>query len=133
MSILTIRRILERRLNTMPTPLKTAYENTKTSQSPPYQRVFLFPSATNNAGISSHAHSREVGFMQVSLFYPAGNGMHDAATQAELIRAQFPAGYTEVEGGVQVVITKKPHIASAATVDGLLMLPVSIYYEATEL
>ena len=133
MSILTIRRILERRLNTIPTPLQTAYENTKTSQSPPYQRVFLFPSATNNAGISSHAHSREIGFMQVSLFYPAGGGTRDASLQAERIRDQFPAGHTEIEDGLQLVITKKPHISSAATVDGLLMLPVSIYYEATEL
>ena len=133
MSILTVRRILERRLNGMPANIQTAYENTMTTQNPPYQRVFLFPSATSNAGISDHAHSREVGFMQVSLFYPAGSGMRDAATQAELIRAQFPAGHTEIEDGLQVVITKKPHISSAVTVDGLLMLPVSIYYEATEL
>lgn len=117
----------------MPVTLQTAFENTKTTQTPPHQRVFLFPSTTVNAGISDRVHSRDIGFMQVSLFYPAGNGTHDAAVQAERIRAQFPAGYTEVEDGLQVVITQKPHISSAGIEDGLLVLPVSIYYEATEI
>lgn len=133
MSIITIRQVIERRLGGVDTPIPTAHENTQTTQSPPYQRVFLMPASTEVSGFSDHAHSVDTGFMQVSLFYPTGAGAKDAMLQAERIRARFPAGYTEVESGFQIRITKKPHIEHGAVLDGVYCLPVSIHYEAIEL
>ena len=137
MSYKVIRQLLETRLAQMPGGLTTAWENAQLdeSQGGPYQRVYLLPGQTEQPTMGSLTGSgtalqREVGLLQVSLYYPQNAGPGDAAAMAETLRARFPRGLVLTSGSVRVVIEQAPSIGPSLTEGGFYVLPVSVFYRA---
>ena len=128
MSYLSIRSVLELRLNAMTVILPTAWENVPFTQpSTAFQRVYLLPADTNNPTYGDSL-AMESGIFQISVCYPEGNGPADALTRAEALRAWFPRGLSLTDGNVTVRISRKPSIAPAQREPGLYVIPVSISY-----
>lgn len=137
MSYKVIRQLLETRLNAMAGGVAIAWENAEFTpqQDTPYQRVYLMPGQTGNPTMGSlpgsgTALQREVGLLQVSLYYPAHDGPGAALTQAEVVRAQFPYGLVLTSGSVRVVIEQAPSISPALNDGGFYVLAVTIPFRA---
>lgn len=134
MSQLIIRQLLEVRLNTIASPLPTAYENVPFKPTPrtAYQKVHLLPAATENPAYGDNVTvlERESGVFQVTLMYPENEGAANATTRAESIRALFPRGLVLTSGAVRLRIDRSPSVASAFPDNGYFSLPVSVFYTA---
>jgi len=126
MSLLTIRNVLETRLNAMSPALATAWENTKfiPTEGIPYQRAYLLPAEPENPEMG--AMVREQGIFQVTLCYPLSNGPAAAAARAELIRATFPRKLSLVSGGVTVTVERTPEVGPAMYEPDRYTLPIRI-------
>lgn len=93
------------------TPNLTAWENVAFAPVPlvPYQKVnFLFARPENPTFGGSH--SRENGFMQVTLYYPAQRGSSAIDIRAEAIRSIFYRGASFTKDSIVVHIPGKPEI-----------------------
>ncbi len=126
-----IRKALELRLAAMSPALATAWENVSyvPVQGTPYQRVTLLPAAPDNSVLGC-AYRREVGILQVSLFYPINTGSIAAQARAEAVRSHFPRGLTLSNGGTNVLVTHTPSKAVAMQEGDRYVVPVSIRYQA---
>lgn len=131
MSILIVRRALEKRLATMSPAIATAYENAGYTPvaGTPYQRAELLPNTPDNAVMGASVYW-ERGLFQVTLAYPTGTGSIAAATRAELIRTHFKRGTTLTESGVSVNVTHTPKIHPALIDGDRYCIPISIMYQA---
>ncbi|WP_337678114.1 phage tail terminator-like protein [Rodentibacter pneumotropicus] len=110
----------------------TAWEGINNSPKLPYQTVWLTISTAQTGAISSKPHSKETGFMQVTLHYPAGNGTQDIEERASQIRKHF-YGQSFIQENVQVVILSPPLIGGIFLSDDKLALPITINFTAYEL
>ena len=126
--VTNIRAALEVALNAMSPSLSTAFENAPFTPvtGTPYQKVqLLFAEPVNTEFGSRH---RELGFMQVTLFYPLLVGAAAAAARAELIRTTFYRGAAFVNGGVTVTVSNTPEV-SPGSVDGdRFAIPVKVRF-----
>ncbi len=141
MSITRIRDALNKRLAAMSPALATAWEGkpyTPTAGTP-WQRVTLHPARPEWLGSGAGSTYRDVGFLQVDLFYPQatgdkGQGTDAVLARAELLLAQFwPAaasGLWLTESGLTVRIKERPELGRVMETDGWLMCPVTIRYFA---
>lgn len=131
MSIIAIRRALEKRLNAMTPAMATAWENDDfdTTVNSTYQRVNLLPAAPDDTIISARSYFQN-GIFQVMLVYPTNTGPGVAAARANAVRLQFRRGSTLIEPGLSIHITKTPAIAPALIADGRYNVPVSITFQA---
>jgi hypothetical protein len=105
-----IRAALETALAAMSPPLATAYENAPFApvSGTPYQAVaILFARPDNTENTAGHI---ELGYMQVTLRYPANAGPGAAGARAELIRTAFPRARSITSGGVTTTISDTPEI-----------------------
>lgn len=131
MSNLIIRKLLETQLNSItPSTLPTAWENLafKPIAGSAWQRVNMLPAQTENPTMGE-GFKREVGVLQVTLFYPLNEGPQKAMQRAEVIRAAFKRSTAWFEGTLRVLIERDPYISPAVVVDGAwYALPVSIPY-----
>ena len=110
----------------------TAWEGITNDVKLPYQAVYLSVSSSLTGAISSKPHGETTGFMQITLYYPSGNGTSDIEDRAELIRTHF-YGISVIQDNVQVVIHSPPVIGGVFFNDNKLALPVTINYSAYEL
>lgn len=134
MSELLVRRALEKQLTGMSGGLADTYFENETREPPadsvtPYQRCFLMPAEPDNEVMGAGLYQAQ-GVYQVSLLYPLGDGGGAAAAQAELLRQRFKHGTTIVESGLNVHITKTPHVARGMEDGGRWHVPVSIRWHA---
>ena len=132
MSLPEIRVALETRLNALVPAIDTAWEDVTYSPKSgvPYQQITLLPSEPGSPTIGSSELVRELGLLQVSLYYPIGEGMKRISERAELLRSWFPKGLTLSSGGVNVTISKRASVAPANRDGEWKVLPVSIPYFA---
>ncbi len=109
----------------------TAWEGvTFTTVNPiPYQRVNLMSALPENPTMGSSFY-REVGMIQITLFYPSGAGTADAVRRAELLRSTFKRGATFTNTGVNVNIMRTPEIFPPLISDGQIVVAVRIAYWA---
>ena len=129
MSDLVIRQLLESRLKTLAPTFPTSSENvtfTPTSNVP-YQAVTVLPSPTLNPTVGG-TFKREMGLMQIALYYPAGAGAGPATTKAEAIKAHFKRGTTMMQGTLRVLIHQHPYTAKGQTKDGWFQLLTYVPY-----
>lgn len=124
MTTATIKATLETALNNITPALATAWENASYTpiEGTPYQRVWFLFAQPDNWHVGQRF--RQNGYMQVSLFYPLGNGAKDALTRAELIRSTFKAGM--ILSGVSISAT--PEISSGETDGDRYVLNVFIRF-----
>ena len=128
MSDLLVRQALEVRLNALLPALDTAHENEhfEPRDGVPYQRVDILPGEPENP--TQDSFRRLLGFMQVTLFYPLGNGVADAGARAEAVRAQFPKGLSLASGGIVVQIDRTPYVMRGFRDDDRWVVPVRVSY-----
>lgn len=132
MSQKNIRRAFEKKLTTMPSGLgasNTAFENVSftppTGQ--PYQRSALAPLTPENPTLGDNYH-REVGFYQVVLSYPKGEGVGNITAMAELVKDYFKRGTTLVEGSDKIIVDRTPQISPVYINDNRAEITIRIRY-----
>jgi len=131
MSTVLIRSALEARLNSMTPAIATAFENvsfTPPSSTVPYQEAHvLFARPDNRETGTSH---QELGYLQVKLLYPMGQGSGAAMARAELLRTTFVRASTVTSGGVVVNIIETPEITTVGNENGRYCVIVKIRFRS---
>ena len=124
MSVVKVRTALEAAISAMTPALQTAYENVPftPTHGTPYQRVNVLFAEPGNQEYG--ANYQELGFMQITLFYPLETGTGAANARAELIRQTFKRGSSFQNGGLSVVIERTPEIRPGANDGSFYILPV---------
>ena len=107
----------------------TAYENVLfTPQTgKPYQRSALAVLAPENPTLGDDYY-REVGFYQVVLSYPKGEGVGNITSMAELVKDYFKRGTTLVEGSDKIIVDRTPQISSVYINDNRAEITIRIRY-----
>lgn len=126
-----IRSILQTHLTELG-KFNTAWEGGNNQVTLPYQSVFLNISTTMTSTISDRPLAEESGFLQVTLFYPLGNGTRAIEQRASEIRQHF-YGLSFIDDGVQIVVHSPPQINNTFIIDDKLALPITINFTAYEL
>jgi hypothetical protein len=134
-SLAVVRKLLEERLASLAPSLPTAYENVKfdRSQNVPFQEVVLMPAGVEDPTFGTPGGPglrREIGLVQIKLFYPEAAGSGAATARAEAVRSHYPRGLTLTQANVRVMIVKSPAIGPGRPDGGFWALPVSVYYSA---
>lgn len=109
----------------------TAWEGVSFATVPgiPYQRVNLIM-GTPETPVYGGKFSREVGFFQLTLYYPVQRGTAAIMTRAELIRSTFPRGSSFTNSGIVVNIPRKPEIYPTIVDEEVITAVVRIPYWA---
>lgn len=126
--MITIRSILETALQSVDPTMQTAYENVsfKPTVGVPYQAPFIITARPQNPTIGDNFY-REVGYMQVNIYYPLGEGSLAITTKAEQIRNTFKRGATFTKNGITVVITGTPELRFVTEKDSYVAI-LKIYF-----
>lgn len=131
MSQASIRAALETALATINPSIPTAYENVEfipPDPGNPYQACYLRFGTPENIEVG--AGYNEVGFFQVSLFYPVHNGTADAVARAKQVRDLFKKKSTFSSGGITVTIVKTPEIPTGNPDDGTWAIVIKVPFMA---
>jgi hypothetical protein len=131
MSSVLVKAALETALNGMSPSLSTAWECVDFAHDSGaiYQRVTVLFAKPENPVFGSDFY-REIGFMQVDLFYPKKKGSGDAMARAELIRATFKRGNSFTQSGVTVIVDSTPEISNGYISGDRFVLPVIVNFYA---
>ena len=127
-----VRKAFEKMLVDLPNGLgsaNTAYENTSFTpvSKQPYQLSKLVPLSVENPTLGDNYH-REVGFYQVVLSYPKGEGVGNITTMAELVQDYFKRGTTLVEGSDKIIVDRTPQISPVYINDTRAEITIRIRY-----
>ena len=127
-----IRKAFEKYLVIMPQGLgqvKTAFENTTFTPvlTQPHQLSRLVPLPVENPTYGDN-YNREVGFYQVVLSYPKGEGVGALATMADKVKDYFKRGTTLVENTDKIIIDRTPEISSVYINDNRAEITIRIRY-----
>jgi hypothetical protein len=126
--VTNIRSALEVALNAMSPSLSSAWENAPFTPvtGTAYQKVQLLFAEPVNSEFGRNY--RELGYMQVTLFYPLLVGAALPAARAELIRSTFYRGAAFTSSGVTVTVSNTPEV-SPGSVDGdRFAIPVKVRF-----
>lgn len=131
MSIVAIRKALNKALKAVDTSMPTAYENApfEPTAGTAYQAVQLQPGQPDNPTLGDGFY-REYGTYQIFLCYPISKGTGPAETKAQQLREAFARGSVFVEDGIPVHIQSTPQIAGGIQSDDRYIVPVLISYYA---
>lgn len=131
MSQIAVRAAFETALAALTPAIATDFENAnfvKPGPSTPYQSVKLLFAKPENPEMGTGY--RELGYMQVTLFYPLGVGTLVAATRAKLLRDTFVKNTSLTNSGVVVTVNATPEIATGSPDDDRWMIPVKVPFHA---
>lgn len=130
MSVVKVRAALETAVSGMSPALSTSYENVPFTpvQGTPYQRLNILFAEPGNQEYG--ANYQELGFMQLTLFYPIETGIGAANARAELIRQTFKRGASFTNSGLTVVIERTPEVKPGVNDGSFYVLPVKIRFYA---
>lgn len=127
-----IRKAFEKHLKAMPDGLGetfTAFENASFTPTTgkPYQLSRLVPLPVENPTYGDN-YNREVGFYQVVLSYPKGEGVGKLATMADKIKDYFKRGTTLVQGSDKVIVDRSAEISPVYINDTRVEITIRIRY-----
>ena len=127
-----IRKAFEKYLVIVPNGLgkdSTAFENASFTPTTgqPYQLSRLVPLPVENPTFGGN-YNREVGFYQVVLSYPRGQGVGKLADMADKIKDHFKRGTTLVQGSDTVIIDRTPEISTVYINDTRAEITIRIRY-----
>ena len=127
-----IRKAFEQHLFMMPQGLglsNTALENVtfKPNTTQPYQLSRLVPLPVENPTLGDNYH-REVGFYQVVLSYPRGQGVGALTSMADKVKDYFKRGTTLVEGSDKIIVDRTPDISPVYINDTRAEITIRIRY-----
>ena len=123
--------LLEQRLDEMTPALPTQWPNASFTRpaSGGWQRVDHLALSVSGVTIAGQKWN-ERGSMQVLLCFPENTGRRALFERAQLIRAQFPVGWSASVNSTRVLIVRPVAIGSAYSGDGWAQLPLTIGYLA---
>ena len=127
-----IRKAFEKYLVVMPQGLglsKTAFENITFTPvlNQPYQLSRLVPLPVENPTFGDN-YNREVGFYQIVLSYPKGNGVGNITAMADKVKDYFKRGTTLIEGSDKIIIDRTPEISQVYINDNRAEITIRIRY-----
>ena len=127
-----IRKAFEQHLFKMPQGLglsNTALENVtfKPNTTQPYQLSRLVPLPVENPTLGDN-YNREVGFYQVVLSYPRGQGVGALTSMADKVKDYFKRGTTLVEGSDKIIVDRTPDISPVYINDTRAEITIRIRY-----
>ena len=127
-----VRKAFEKMLVALPNGLgsaNTAYENVPFTpvSTQPYQLSRLVPLSVENPTLGDNYH-REVGFYQVVLSYPKGQGVGALSTMADKVKDYFKRGTTLVEATDKIVVDRTPEISPVYINDTRAEITIRIRY-----
>lgn len=127
-----IRKAFEKKLVLMPQGLgqsKTAFENITFTPvlNQPHQLSRLVPLPVENPTFGDN-YNREIGFYQVVLSYPKGNGVGDITTMADKVKDYFKRGTTLIEGSDKIIVDRTPEISPVYINDNRAEITIRIRY-----
>lgn len=130
MSVIAVKTALETAVNAITPSIETAWENAdfQPTVGTPYQQVHVLFGSPEN--IEFGPLFRQVGILQITLFYPLQVGTLAAQTRAELIRSTFKRGNSYSDSGITVTINKTPNIKAGNRDMDRWMIPVDIEFFA---
>ena len=127
MSVIKIKKALERNLNSMSPVLPIAFEGV--SFTPPegemYQSI-QFRFETPDDRVISKDYHRERLTVQIAIIGINGFGANDVLERAEAVREQFKKGTVLIEDGVTVRILYTPQITGVAPAQDRLVCPILV-------
>lgn len=131
MSLTNIRSALESAVDGMLPAIQTAHEGESFAPSigTPYAEIFLMVATPSNPTMGDGFY-QEIGVLQVTLHYPAGEGTAAAMTRAQAIRDLFRRGATFSYGGTIVQIDKTPAIGVAEGDESFIAVVVRASWHA---
>ena len=127
-----LRKAFEKYLVVMPQGLglsKTAFENITFTPvlNQPHQLSRLVPLPVENPTFGDN-YNREVGFYQVVLSYPKGNGVGSITAMADKVKDYFKRGTTLIEGSDKIIIDRTPEISQVYINDNRAEITIRIRY-----
>ena len=127
-----MRKAFEKKLVLMPQGLgqsKTAFENITFTPvlNQPHQLSRLVPLPVENPTFGDN-YNREIGFYQVVLSYPKGNGVGDITTMADKVKDYFKRGTTLIEGSDKIIVDRTPEISPVYINDNRAEITIRIRY-----
>ena len=127
-----VRKAFEKKLVLMPQGLgqsKTAFENITFTPvlNQPHQLSRLVPLPVENPTFGDN-YNREIGFYQVVLSYPKGNGVGDITTMADKVKDYFKRGTTLIEGSDKIIVDRTPEISPVYINDNRAEITIRIRY-----
>ena len=129
--MLRIRQALEKAVLAVTPAIDTAFENTtfKPRAGEPYQQLHFLP-AKPEAAVIDDSISEVLGVFQITLRYPAGEGVKNVLERASLYERAFSVGAKFEHAGVKVYIYR-PAEVNILGVDGdRYGVAVSIYFKS---
>ncbi|MEI6439066.1 MAG: phage tail terminator-like protein [Alphaproteobacteria bacterium] len=128
MSLLVIRQQLETVLDAVSTgQIETNYENVfyKPTKDVAFQRVQVVFATPENPTIGDNFY-RDLGFMQVTLYFPLQSGAKDSSTWAQTLRTNFYRGRSFVTGKVTTTISQTMSRLPSIVEDDRFVVPCRI-------
>ena len=127
-----LRKAFEKYLVVMPQGLgqtKTAFENITFTPvlNQPHQLSRLVPLPVENPTFGDN-YNREIGFYQVVLSYPKGDGVGDITTMADKVKDYFKRGTTLIEGSDKIIVDRTPEISPVYINDNRAEITIRIRY-----
>ena len=127
-----LRKAFEKYLVVMPQGLglsKTAFENITFTPvlNQPHQLSRLVPLPVENPTFGDN-YNREVGFYQVVLSYPKGNGVGNITAMADKVKDYFKRGTTLIEGSDKIIVDRTPEISQVYINDNRAEITIRIRY-----
>jgi hypothetical protein len=95
----------------------------------PYLEVRHMPNTNINLFIGNDATVQYQGLLQITVVYPAGQGIIKPSEVAGLIASNFAKGTVLRGDGVKVRIYQKPSVASSIQDTDRIRMPVTIPYQ----
>jgi len=131
MSLNNIRNALEAAIDGMQPSIATAHQGESFTPAigTPYAAIYLMVATPNNPTMGDGFY-QELGVLQVTLNYPAGEGTAAATARAEAIRAVLRRGATFSFGGTDVQIDRTPVITAGDEAEGFIAIIVRAPWHA---
>ena len=120
------------RLGTLTNLLPVAWPNkpfTPTAGSG-YLRAHFMPAEPFPAAAGEDAENRYIGFVQVDVLWPDGEGLKDLLVYADKVAAHFKRGTVISATSFPVAIRRPPYVMQPAKEGAWWVVPVRIYYVA---
>lgn len=126
MSILKIKKAIERHLNTLTPAVPIAFEGVSfTPPSTLYQACQIQIDDPDDP-VYGRGYHRERFRLNVFIVGPTNKGTAEVIARAELVRERFKKGTFLLEDGIRIHVLETPRIAGCATAQDRVVCPVLI-------
>lgn len=96
----------------------------------PYLALTYMPNGADLDGLPFDSDETHIGLLQVSVFWPAGEGIVKPGEVAAKIAKAFAPGTQITAPGIVVYIDRKPTVAGPLQESDLVQIPVTIRWRA---